>query len=231
MDHILWLPATAWIFIAGFLSIVGCLIINQLMLRLSLLGASLSYVAYYFIIGDTPLWSAIYTSALMLVANIIGIIALLSRNAQWNIPRAHADIYPAFGSVAPGDFRQLIKLARRYTLDAPQTATAQAAPLTSLYYIISGAPEVNKHGTSFQLPAGVFVGEVAYLLGQPSAATTTLPPGTEVLEWPLPALRRACRKSPRLQVALDAAISQDLARKVALAVAPEHWTTDQVQKT
>jgi hypothetical protein len=45
-----------------------------------------------------------------------------------------------------------------------------------------------------------------------------------VLEWSFEDLRRKSARSSRFKLALDAAITHDLARKVALAVAPDRPT-------
>ena len=63
-----------------------------------------------------------------------------------------------------------------------------------------------------------FLGEIAFLIGQPSSASAWLHPGAEVLEWDFGDLKRKCRRNSRFRLALEAAISVDLSRKVARAV-------------
>jgi len=137
-----------------------------------------------------------------------------------DIPRGFEDIYPHFKPLQPGDFRALMQVCDRKTLDQNTVLTREGAPQDNVYFIIHGIPTVTKLGTSFALAERVFVGEVAYLTGKGSAATTSVPAGAEVLVWNVAKLRRAAERKPQLQLALDAVISQDLARKVALAVAP-----------
>lgn len=218
-----------WIILAagGFFTL-GYLIINQVILRLMILSGTMLYIWYYAVVADTPLWAAIYTSVAMGVANMIGLSSLFWRNSPLAIPVAHRDIYPQFNDLPPGDFRELILRARRITLETDTEITREGAALRSLYYVISGRIDIEKRGETFSMPAGVFVGEVAFLAHQPSAATTRLAAGAEVLEWDVDMLRnRAARKS-RFKLALEAMISRDLALKVSFAVAPRQgaWQDD-----
>ena len=67
------------------------------------------------------------------------------------------------------------------------------------------------------LPPKLFLGEVAFLIGTLSSASAWLEAGTEVLEWRFEDLRRKCARSERFKLALEAAISIDLAKKVAIS--------------
>jgi len=219
---VIWdiLTPTVLVTLAGGFYALGLLIINQMLLRLMIFSGSIAYLAYYWTAADTPLWGAIYTTAILMAANIIGMANLLLRNARFAVPRGFADIYPNFSPLLPGDFRALMNLSERITITSDTTLSREAAPQDKLYFIIKGIPTVTKMGTSFPMAERIFVGEVAYLTGKGSAATTSVRAGTEVLSWDLSRLRKSTARTPRLKLALDAVISQDLARKVALAVAP-----------
>ena len=208
------------IFMAGGLYTIAYLIIHQMRMRMVIMAGSLAYIGYYWSVADAPLWGAIYTTLMMMAANLIGMASLYLRNASFSIPRGFDDIYPHFNPLLPGDFRALMRLCDRKVLDKDTVLTREGAPQDAVYFIIHGIPTVTKLGTSFPLAERVFVGEVAYLTGKGSAATTSVPAGSEVLAWNLAKLRRAAVRRPQLKLALDAVISQDLARKVALAVAP-----------
>lgn len=210
-----------FIAMAGTLQVLGYLLINQTYLRLTLLCGTAFYIAYYFTVGDTPLWGAITISSLTICAILIGLTGLYARNARWAIPREHADLYAHFQSLPPGDFRKFVSAAQRYVITEDTEATRQGHVPTQLLYVISGQFSVRKGNNTFDVPGPTFVGEVAYLMDAPSAATTTLPAGTEVLAWSREKLGRASRQSPRFRTALEAVISRDLARKVSLAVSPD----------
>ena len=211
-----WLVA-----IAGLLFTVSYLIIHQVYLRLVMLLGSLTYIAYYATAADEPLWGAIYSSIAMIVANLIGLATLVARNAAFSVPAQFRDLYAAFSPpLLPGDFRALMRIARRRHLTEEEAITLEGQPLDRLFFIIGGEVRAEKRGLSFPLPAGIFAGEVAYLTTGIAQATTRLSAGAEVLEWDIATLKDRCARNPRLKLAMDAVISRDLAAKVAGAVAP-----------
>ena len=207
--------------LASVVQMLAYLLINQTYLRLTMICSTSLYITYYFNVSDSPLWGAIAMSGMTIMTILIGLAALFARNASWSIPAEHKDIYPLFGALQPGDFRKVMRLAERSTLTEPRIVTTQGAAPDRLYYVISGIFFVQKGTVRFDVPGPTFIGEVAYLLDCPSAATTTLPTGTVVLSWSRADLDIQNRKSPRLKLALDALISRDLAHKVSLAVSPD----------
>ena len=214
------------IILAGGSFVVGYLTINQVILRLLLLFGSVIYIAYYATAAEEPLWEAIWLSLLMIAANLIGLGGLYARQAHWSVPPEHRDIARHFSHLPPGDIRTILKRSRREVLRAPRVITREGQRPKTLSFVLSGHMEVVKQGQHFFLPPGLFAGEVAYLLNQPSAATTTLPIGTEVLTWDVADIEQRARRNPRFRLAMEAAMSKDLASKVAGAVALNDWAAD-----
>lgn len=209
-----------WITLAGGLFTLGYLIINQVLLRVMITLGSLAYIAYYFTVADQPLWGAIFTSVLMMTANLIGLAALLLRNAAWTVPARYKEIYPLLQPILPGDFRALMRQASRYVVKEDVTVTVQGEHPSKIYFVIDGKFKAHKFDVSFPMNDKSFVGEVAYLLNRPSAATTIFSAGTEVLEWDRAVLAKASSRNPRFKLALESVMSRDLAEKVALAISP-----------
>lgn len=210
----------ALVYFAGALYVLGLITINQIVLRLLILAGTSVYIIYYATVAASPLWEAIYVSMLIGTANLIGLSSLLARKSRLAIPRAHADLYDSFPPLPPGDFRGLMKLARRYRVEDERQLTVEGEAGSKLYYVISGATRVQKGNSEFILPPNFFLGEIAFLINEPSSASTWLEPGAEVLEWQFEDLQRKCKRSTRFRLALEAAISVDLARKVARAIGP-----------
>lgn len=198
---------------------LGYLIINQMRLRIFVLIGSAFYIAYYATAAAEPLYGAIYTTIGLSAANLIGMVLLTLGQFRIALPKAHVDIYDRFDIVNPGDFRHVMKTAERSALDADTTVTQQGTAVTHLVYVLSGSIKVTKGGTQFDMPHGVFIGEVAYLLDQASSATCVVAKGSEILRWDLDEIRRSAKRNPRFKLALDAMLGHDLAQKVARAVA------------
>ncbi len=216
------------VYAAGACYVLGFLIINQIALRLVLMVGTGFYILYYWNVADTPLWDAIYISGMIGLADMVGLLALKVRKSRLSIPRAHRDIYDHFPNLPPGDFRTLMRYAKRYKLDEPTKLTIEGAPMTRLFYTLSGETKITKKHDAFTMPPGIFVGEVAFLTHQRASATTLMSKGSEVLEWSAEDLRRASIKSARFKMALEATLSLDLAQKVAHSVAPKEaiWRPD-----
>ncbi|MEM6760420.1 MAG: cyclic nucleotide-binding domain-containing protein [Pseudomonadota bacterium] len=211
-----------WIVLAAAtMFILGYLIINQVLLRVILLVGTGLYIWYYLVAADAPLWEAVFTSIATGTANLIGLCSLWWRSSRLAIPAEHLDLYSHFQGLPPGDFRDLVRRARRRRIAEPTDVTTEGAALGQLIYVISGHVHVQKRGEAFSMPAQIFVGEVAYMTHQPSAATTHLSPGAEILEWDVADLRIRSARKARFKLALEAMISSDLSRKVAHAVAPQ----------
>jgi len=206
------------VFLAGVFYAAGMAITNQIILRVFILMGTSVYLVYYWTIGETPLWQAIYVSLLIGFANLCGLTSLVARRSRLAIPRAHADIYDAFPELPPGDFRALMKLATRYVLDDDKQVTSEGAAGTKLYYILQGDTLLRKGEQAFVLPPKIFLGEIAFLINVPSSASAWLETGSEVLEWDVNELKRKCERSTRFKLALEAAISIDLAQKVAISM-------------
>lgn len=196
---------------------MGYLIINQMLLRAFMLIGSGFYIAYYATAAEAPLYGAIYTTMTMMVANVFGMATLGLRRFRIALPKAHTDIYPQFKLLNPGDFRLVMRHADRFVVQDTTDVTREGHPATHLYFVISGKMDVAKGPAQFPLPAGVFVGEVAYLLNRNSVATTTVHAGAEVVRWDIATVRRAAQRNPRFKLAVDAMLGLDLAQKVALA--------------
>ena len=209
---------------AGLSFVVAYLIINQVWLRIVVLIGTGFYIWYYAIVDEAPLWTAIWTSVAMGAANIIGLCLLLYGKSRMSLPKAFQDVYESedeFRTLSPGNFGLLMRDAKRKVLDQPLTITTEAKPIDHLYFVLKGGAKVEKLGKFFDLPHGVFIGEAAFLLDQPSAATITLDPGSEILKWRFADLKRRSVRNSQFRLVLDAVVSRDLARKVALAVAAE----------
>ena len=217
---------------AGGLYAVGYLVINQVILRILVLFGTGFYIWYYAVVADVPLWDAILASIILGTANVIGMINLFLYKSRIYIPRAHRDVYDErFSHMPPADFRTMIKAGRRETVAEDLMLTVEGGTVDKLYFVISGQVTIEKLGEIFRTPAGMFVGEIAYLTGRKSSATTYVPAGTQLMVWDFDTLRKHSERKPRFKLAFEAMISRDLANKVSFAVAPhsKRWAVDQAQ--
>jgi hypothetical protein len=207
-------------YVAGGFYVLGLITIHQIALRLLLLTGTGFYLLYYATVAEQPLMEAIYVSLMIGSANLIGLASLIARRSRLAIPRAYADIFERFPPLPPGDFRILMRLARRYEVQDHKVLTREGQPGRKLFFIVSGSARLRKGDSEFSVPPNLFLGEIAFLTGKPSTATASVGPGTELIEWDFEDLARKCARSSRFRLALEAAISMDLAEKVSKAIGP-----------
>lgn len=214
-----WVDAFA--LAGGTAFIIGYLITNQVWLRVVQMFGSGFYIWYYVSVAETPLWTPLFMSAAMGVANLWGLSLLLLRRSRLILSREERELFDMFHNLTPGDFKMIRKKAERVTLPRGEVLCETRQPVVNVHFVISGEPVARKSSHTFRMTEGIFIGEVAFILGQTSSATVTLPEGGEVLRWPVATLKLAARWSPRFKLAFEAAIAHDMAAKVALAVAPD----------
>ena len=203
--------------IGALLYLSGFLFRKQILLRGLIVLGDIVYIAYFFLAPATPLWGAIFWSALFMAVNVWMIGCILAEAMPFRPGGRARPVFHALAELSPGQFRQLLKLAREATAEAPTVITGEGQPLDRLYFVLEGRIRLEKRGNAAVIEAGTFIGEIAFLLGVPATATVTLEPGCYYFEWSVPALRKLLAAKPDLDGALRAAINRNLAGKVAKA--------------
>lgn len=207
---------SAWlVHVAALLQVLGLLLRGQLLLRLFILAGNLFYAAYYYFYPDEPLWAAIFWSAVLGAANLVGTARLLWERVHFRQTDDERHFLNLMKTLTPGELRRLMRLAQWRTADATTTLTQEGRPVRKLYFVLDGRIEVVKDGRSFALAPGVFIGEIAFLMNTPASATVFLQPGCKYIEWPADALHKVIDRTPSLGVSMERLFNQELARKLA----------------
>ena len=195
--------------------VMGFVLTNQFALRGLVLLGSVFYIAYYYLHLGTPQWDAIAGTGLIVMSTLIGLAALLLRRMRLGLSREHSHILDLFGVLQPGEFRALVGAGRIVETRDPVNLTEEGVQPERLYFVIAGAPLIEKDGTMFQIGPGNFIGEVGFLLEAPASATVTLPDGGHYVEWDRAALIRVLKRNPDLGRAFDTLLGKDMAAKLA----------------
>lgn len=208
---------TSWLIVAAVGTYVfGFLFRNQIHLRLLVVLGSCFYILYYATVGPSPLWDAILGSTMIALASLQGVVTLWWSKQPAAVPKPMRHIYSVIGQIEPGLFRRLIRAA---DLMSPQETTVlvhEGQPIDELWFLVDGTAKIMRKGLEPGLLEGPgFIGEIGWLSGTPASATVVIEPGAELVHWRAADLRRAARRSERLELALEALIAQDLARKLA----------------
>ncbi|SES37503.1 sodium/proton antiporter, CPA1 family [Tranquillimonas rosea] len=158
--------------------------------------------------------------------------ALAKRRAQVE-RRPHLDVamqrvdmvkqFPLFEDLDDSELRQLSRaLVTRY-VNAGERVLARDGQAEGVYFIASGAVELNAAGQSWRLGRGEMFGQMALLLRRPRRAEVTAIAPSTLLLLDAESFRALLRKSERLQRAL-----QDSAAK--RGIAPERLGFGEAQR-
>ena len=214
MQDVLTTP-DMWAHLAGLFYVIGFAVRSQLILRLLLLGGTAAYILYYATAADMPLWSAIYWSTAMGMANLWIIAEILFSQTRFAMAADQRDLYGKFDTLNPGEFRKLAAAGTLRTCEDECVLTVENEPVHHLHFVLDGTIDIKKRGRAFNEAGGSFVGEVAYLLNRPASATVRLRPGTRYISWRHDDLHALLRRKPSIRVALDQLVNRDMAGKVA----------------
>ncbi len=209
------LNAEYFVYIAFALALAGYLARDELWLRLLMLAASTSYLAYYYTVSDDPLWEAILTSGTLALVNLAVIGIVILERTTFTMSRQVAAIFRSFDMLTPGQFRRIMRHGTVRTADDPVRLTTEGMRVDKLFYVTDGRVIVTKEGRRTEIPPRIFVGEIAFATGNVASATVELAPGAVWVEWDQDRLRRLTRRFPALGVALMAQFNADLLGKVA----------------
>jgi CRP-like cAMP-binding protein len=214
-----------WLIHAGaLLYIIAFVVRDELALRMLVVTGSLLYILYYYLFPTQPLWDAIISSVVMIGANFYVIGQVILERTTFRLSEVEKRLFQAFETLTPGQFRQLLKQAEWVDVSDENgtVLTREGEPTPALYYVVDGEVAAQKEEQSFRLPPGNFVGEIAYVLGVATTATTVAPQGARYVRWDAGALRKLSDRRPALGNALNALLTRDLAIKLKTSYQPRN---------
>lgn len=217
------IESTWLIHIGAALALLAFAVRDEFKLRTLIIASTFIYIAYYYLVPDPPLWDAIGTSILMIAVNLFVLGQIALERTTLRLSEDEKALFDAFDTLTPGQFRRIAKIARWHRTNDPDgtVLTREAEPSGELFYIFDGIISVEKHGRRFRLPAGNFVGEVAYVLNRKTTTTSVAPPGVCYVSWDAEGLRKLGRRFPNLGNALNALLTRDLAKKLNTSYRPD----------
>jgi hypothetical protein len=203
--------------LAALIGVAAVAFKDQVVLRATLILSTLLSITYFFVVPQAPLWNSIFWSLINLTVNAVVMVRLICDRTHFRLTDDELRLFAAFRSLSPGEFRALTSIASWRTATAQTLLTREGAPVERLYYVLDGAIGIAKSGRSFPIAAGTFIGEVAFLRGQPASATVTLDAGARYIEWSTAKLADLLKTHPSLKTSLDVLFNADMALKVARA--------------
>jgi hypothetical protein len=206
--------AAALVHVAGLLQVSGYLSRDQLVLRGLLFAGSCFYVAYYVFGAETPLWEAIGWTGVLMSANFYVMARLYMDRRHRVLTPDEQRLVSVFSALTPGQFRRLMKVAKWVTAGETAKLTLEGKRPDALFFVLDGTITITKGERRFTVASGVFIGEIAWLLGTAASATVEVSPGARYVEWDAAHLRSLLTRSPDLRIAFESMLNRDLAGKL-----------------
>ena len=200
--------------IAAFVTALAYFFRDQIILRCLIVFGSSTYVAYYYLVPEQPLWNAIMWSSVFVMVNIYVISKLIYDRMAVYKDEQERYLSRTFNQFSPGMFRKLMAIGHMNKAYSVTRLSTEGKRLDRLYFVIDGGISIEKEGRQFDYMAGAFIGEVAYLTSMPASATVLIPENTNYIVWHHVALRSLGKKYPDLKARLEEMFNQDMARKV-----------------
>lgn len=213
-----WFDAALLLHAGAVVYVIAFLFRDEALIRAFSVLGTLLYMGYYFWYPAEPLWDAIFTSTIFLLANVVVIFMILLERTTFQLTDDQKRLYAGFDTLTPGEFRKLLRIASWHTSEGSDVLTTEGEKPEYLYYVLDGDVLVRKDNTSFPISDGRFIGEIGYVLYGPATGTVTAPKGTRYVAWSTAQLRDLGRKKPGIGIALTALLGEDLARKLSESV-------------
>jgi Cyclic nucleotide-binding domain len=191
---------------------------NMLWLRVAAcVGLSLNLI-YYAITGSS-LHTSLPWDSIFILINLYE-LALLMRE-RWNakLPEAETPLLrQAFEGLNDIQISKLLRAADWKSLTAGDIVTRQDAPVDALYFIIQGRAKVEVDGiTVAHLESGTFIGEIAYLTGNPATARVVIEEPSRLLVFSRMRMAKVTAGDKQITGILYQVLGRDLATKMRRA--------------
>lgn len=202
---------------AALISVAALTCRDQIVLRGLLVVSTILYIVYYFVVPEVLLWDAIFWTVVNLGVNLLMMTKLVLARTQFRLSADERRLFAAFGSLSPGEFRALMKIATWRRAETTQILLREGAPVETIYYVLDGVPRISRGGRSFTARPQSFIGEIGFLKQVPATATVTVEAGSCYVEFPAKALSALQLRRPMIKVAIDSLLAADMAAKMAQA--------------
>jgi len=202
--------------LGALLYLAGFLFRNQIMLRALIIAGDFFFILYYLFAPDVPLWGGIFWSGMFMLANAVMIGLILADSMNFRLDKHEKRLSELLPDLSPGQFRKLLKIGRAETAASHLGITLEGKELEELFFVLDRNITIEKKGSRAAIPSDTFIGEIAFLLGEPASATVTLEPGTPYFVWNKKQLKALMLAKPDLGNSLSLAMNKKMAQKIAV---------------
>jgi CRP-like cAMP-binding protein len=182
----------------------------------------------YFRMTGLNLQTGLAWDAVFILINIYQLIWLVREKLNSRLPEKDADMLrKSFSGLSDEQIAKMLKAADWKNHLAGDILTRQDAPVDALYYICTGRASVEIDGQVVtHLEQGSFIGEIAYLTGNPATARVTIDEPSRVLAFSKMRMAKVMAKDNQISGILYQLLGRDLAQKMRRANTRKVFTED-----
>ena len=213
------LSAFSWADLPGHLSYIlialSYFLTNIFWLRvLAVAGLFLEILYFRFIGGNMQ--TGIIWDLVFIAINLYQLIWLIRDRLSLRLPEKEGPMLrEALSGLDDAQISRLLKAADWRDFQEGEVLTRQDAPVDALYFLCSGRAnvEVNRSLVTY-LEKGSFVGEIAYLTGNPATATVTIDEPARVLVFSKMRMAKVVAGDQQINAIIYQLLGRDLAMKM-----------------
>ena len=160
------------------------------------------------------LWDTVF-----IMINLYELIWLVRDRVNAKLPSTEApELRRVFEGLDDSQIARLLRAATWKDCAIGDTLTRQDAPVDALYFLFKGRANVEVDGSFITyLESGSFVGEIAYLTGNPANAKVTIEEPSRILVFSKIRLAKVVARDRQLNGILYQVLGRDLAQKMRRA--------------
>lgn len=181
---------------------------------LAVLGSALEIIYFTYTGGDLAVgigWTVVF-----ILINLFHLVILTKERLSLRLPEADAPLLrESLSGLSDFQIAKLLRAADWKDYVAGDVLTRQDAPVDALYFLCRGRANVEVSGKFVTyLEKGTFIGEIAYLTGNPATATVTIDEPSRVLAFSKMKMARVVASDEQISGIMYQLLGRDLAMKM-----------------
>jgi hypothetical protein len=191
--------------LANGITAAAFLVRDMLWLRILSAAANAAFLVASLLSPTGPNALAGWT-LLFLAINIYQIIDLVLERRKVDLADEDRDLHAAvFPNLQHGEFRLLLKIARRCEIPEGATLVEQGQEAADVVLVERGAIELQRDGVLIErLQAGRMLGQVAFVAGRPFASRAVAATPVRLVVWEREQLNRLFERRPSIAIGFHA---------------------------
>jgi Popeye protein conserved region len=212
-------PIDLLVHFGNVLLLISYSVRSMLLLRWFAVASALTVVPYY-LAQERVLWPPVSWALVFTAINLYQIARLYAERRPAALSPDEQKLYDlGFQALRPREFLSLALLGEWKDAAAGDRLLSEGERVAAVRIATTGVVEARRQKESLALmKPGQVIGTALALTDTPSPVSATFIENGRYIEWPLEQLRTFLDRRPELRLALQRHVSQDLARKLELAL-------------